>query len=113
MQIAEARRDGVVAVVPGGRIDTTTAPTLEGHLNALLAGGARRIVVDFSGVDYISSAGLRVMLLLARRVKDSHGQLAICALPEPVRQVFQLAGFLPLFAVCDSRDTALLQLAVP
>ena len=51
MQIAEARRDGVVAVVPAGRIDTTTAPALEEHLNALLAGGARRVVVDFSRVE--------------------------------------------------------------
>jgi len=113
MQIAEARRDGVVAVVPAGRIDTTTAPMLEGHLNALLAGGARRIVVDLSGVDYISSAGLRVMLLLARRIQEGQGRLALCTLAEPVRQVFQLAGFLPLFTVCDSRDAALGQLAAP
>ena len=111
MQIAEARRDGVVAVVPAGRIDTTTAPTLEGHLNALLAGGARRLVVDFSRVDYISSAGLRVMLLVARRMKESNGRLALCAFTEPVRQVFQLAGFLPLFTVCESQDTAMGQLA--
>lgn len=111
MQIAEARRDGVVAVVPDGRIDTTTAPMLEGHLNALLTGGARRIVVDFSRVDYISSAGLRVMLLAARRMKESNGRLALCAFPEPVRQVFQLAGFLPLFTVCESQDAAMGALA--
>jgi anti-anti-sigma factor len=111
MQIAEARRDGVIAVVPAGRIDTTSAPALEEHLNALLAGGARRVVVDFSRVDYISSAGLRVMLLVARRMKDSNGRLALCAFPEPVRQVFQLAGFLPLFTVCASQDIAMGQLA--
>lgn len=111
MQIAEARRDGVVAVVPVGRIDTTTAPALEGHLNGLLAGGARRVVVDFSRVDYISSAGLRVMLIAARRMKEEGGRLALCAFPEPVRQVFQLAGFLPLFTVCESQDIAMAQLA--
>ena len=87
MQIAETRRDGIIAVVPAGRIDTTTAPTLEGHLNALLAVGARRVVVDFSRVDYISSAGLRVMLIVARRMKESNGQLALCGFPEAVRQV--------------------------
>jgi anti-anti-sigma factor len=111
MQIAETRRDGIIAVAPAGRIDTTTAPVLEGHLNALLAGGARRVVVDFSRVDYISSAGLRVMLILARRMKESNGRLALCAFPEPVRQVFQLAGFLPLFTVCESQDIAMGQLA--
>lgn len=111
MQIADARVDGVVAVAPAGRIDTTTAPVLEQHVMALLAGVDRRIVVDFSGVDYISSAGLRVMLLLARRVQDVGGRLALCAMGEAVRQVFQLAGFLPLFTVCDSREAAVRQIA--
>jgi anti-anti-sigma factor len=109
MQIAEARVDGVVAVAPAGRIDTTTAPVLERHLLALVAAGDRRIVIDFSGVDYISSAGLRVMLLLARRVRDGGGRLALCAMGEAVGQVFQLAGFLPLFTVLDSRDAAVAQ----
>jgi anti-anti-sigma factor len=111
MQIAETRRDGIIVVAPAGRIDTTTAPVVERHLNALLAGGERRVVVDFAGVDYISSAGLRVMLMLARRMKESNGRLALCAFPEPVRQVFQLAGFLPLFTVCESQDIAIGQLA--
>ena len=113
MQIAEARVDGIVAVAPAGRIDTTTAPLLEQHLIALLTRGERRIVVDFSGVDYISSAGLRVMLLLARRMRDANGRLGLCAMGDPVRQVFQLAGFLPLFVVRDSRDAAVEQIAGP
>ena len=111
MQIAEARVDGVVAVTPSGRIDTSTAPFLEQHLLRLLAGGERRIVVDFSGVDYISSAGLRVMLVLARRVRDANGQLGLCAMGDAVRQVFQLAGFLPLFIVRDSRAAAVQHIA--
>jgi anti-anti-sigma factor len=110
MQIGEARVGGIVAIVPAGRIDTTTAPVLEQHLTALLVSGERRLVVDFSGVEYISSAGLRVMLLLARRVRDVDGRLGLCAMGDPVRQVFQLAGFLPLFAVHATRDAALEQI---
>src|SRR6476659_9013913 len=106
MQIAEARVDGVVAVAPAGRIDTTTAPVLEQHLLRLLVAGERRIVVDFAGVDYISSAGLRVMLLLARRLQDAGGRLGLCGMGDPVRPVFQLAGFLPLFVVLETRDAA-------
>ena len=113
MQIAEARVDGIVAVAPAGRIDTTTAPALEQHLLRLLTGGERRIVVDFSGVDYISSAGLRVMLVLARRVRDANGQLGLCAMGDAVRQVFQLAGFLPLFTIRESRAAAVQQIAGP
>jgi anti-anti-sigma factor len=111
MQIADARVDGIVAVAPAGRIDTSTAPVLEAHLLRLLAAGERRIVVDFSEVDYISSAGLRVMLVLARRVQDANGQLGLCAMGDAVRQVFQLAGFLPLFVVRESRAAAVQQIA--
>lgn len=111
MQIAESRVDGIVAVALAGRIDTTTSPVLEQHLLGLLTGGERRIVVDFSGVDYISSAGLRVMLVLARRVRDANGQLGLCAMGDAVRQVFQLAGFLPLFTVRDSRAAAVQHIA--
>jgi anti-anti-sigma factor len=113
MQIAEARVDGIVAVAPAGRIDTTTAPALEQHLLRLLTAGERRIVVDFSGVEYISSAGLRVMLVLARRVRDANGQLGLCAMGDAVRQVFQLAGFLPLFTIRDSCAAAVQQIAGP
>ena len=113
MQIADARVDGVVAVAPAGRIDTSTAPVLEQHLLGLITRGERRLVVDFSGVDYISSAGLRVMLVLARRVRDANGQLGLCAMNDAVRQVFQLAGFLPLFTVQDSREAAVQLIAGP
>jgi anti-anti-sigma factor len=102
MEIAEARERGAVIVAPTGRIDSTTSDRLERHLTQLLGAGERRIVVDFARVEYISSAGLRVMLALAKRMKDARGAVALCAMGEPVRQVFDLAGFLPLFAVDGS-----------
>ena len=111
MDIAEIRESGVAVVAPAGRIDSTTSPQLEQRLVALVAGGERRVVVDFSRVEYISSAGLRVMLALAKRLKDSRGALALCAMGDPVRQVFDLAGFMPLFAVEASRDAAVKRVA--
>lgn len=113
MQIAEARQDGIAILAPAGRIDSTTAPALEQRLTALVASGERRIIVDFSGVEYISSAGLRVLLLLARRVRDADARLGLCGMGTAVRQVFQLAGFLPLFVIHDTRDAAIEQIAGP
>jgi len=107
MEIKEERADGVVVVAPVGRIDSTTAIALDSHLIGLTNGDHRRIVVDFAKVDYISSAGLRVMLTLAKRIRERRGGLAICALGDSVRQVFELAGFLPLFSVAESRDQAI------
>ena len=95
-----------MVVAPSGRVDSTTSSRLERHLFMLLADGERRMVVDFARVEYISSAGLRVMLVLARRMKDAHGGLALCAMAAPVRHVFELAGFMPLFAVDATREAA-------
>jgi anti-anti-sigma factor len=109
MQISEERKDGVTAVAVSGRIDSTTSATLDDHLAALAAAGDHRIVMDLSGVDFISSAGLRVMLSLAKRTKQHHGALVLCGLSGPVREVFALAGFLPLFAVEATRDLAVIR----
>lgn len=106
MHIDDVPLNGVTIVAPAGRIDTTTAPALERHLDGLLAAGERRLVVDFSAVDYISSAGLRVLLALARQIRDGGGALALCGVTGAVQQVFELAGFLPLFTVCESREAA-------
>ena len=106
MTISETREDGAVIVAPAGRIDSTTFSQLEQHLTALAAEGQHRVVIDFSGVDYISSAGLRVMLSLAKRIKDAKGRVALCGMNDSVRQVFQLAGFLALFDVHGPRADA-------
>ena len=106
MTITEERSRGVVVVVPKGRIDSTTSAALDAHLLELSKAGDDRVVVDFTGVDYISSAGLRVMLTLAKRTRDRKGALALAGLEDAVRQVFELAGFLPLFAVEATREAA-------
>jgi anti-anti-sigma factor len=111
MQIAEAREAGVHVLAPSGRIDTTTAGVLEGRLAPLVALAQPRIVIDFSRVDYISSAGLRILLIAARRVQDGRGRLALCGLGDAVRQVFYLAGFLPLFLIAATRAEAVEQIA--
>lgn len=113
MQIREDRQHGVAIVAPEGRIDSTTSAALEQHLLGLAQAGDRRIVVDFAGVDYISSAGLRVMLALAKTTRANRGALALCAMGDSVREVFGLAGFLPLFTVEVTRDAAVARVAGP
>ena len=109
MQIERNFADGVLTVAPVGRVDSTTSSELEAALTGVSP--ERGIVIDLSGVEYMSSAGLRVMLALARRMRGSAGRLVLCGLTEPVRQVFELAGFLPLFSVETSRDRALARVA--
>jgi len=106
MTINEEREHGVVVVSPVGRVDNATSARLDEYFTGLAAAGESRVVVDFSGIDYISSAGLRVMLTLAKRAKDQKARVALFAMNDSVRQVFELAGFLTLFAVTASRDDA-------
>jgi len=106
MTIQQHTEDGVAVIAPAGRIDTTTSGALEDAVRRTVDGGARDLLVDFAAVDYISSAGLRVCLVLAKRMRDLGGRLVLCGMPESVRQVFQLAGFMPLFIVEPSRREA-------
>ena len=110
MRLLDEKHGEVWVVAPAGRIDSVTSPTLEEALLRAIAGGERRVVVDFLAVEYISSAGLRVLLVAAKRLRDE-GRLVLCGMNEPVRQVFDLAGFLPLFALEPSRDRALARAA--
>ncbi len=106
MEIREELVGDVVVVAPVGRVDSTTSSALDARLTALDAAGRRRVVVDFGAVEYISSAGLRVMLSLAKRARDTGGRVALCALDQSVRQVFDLAGFTALFTILPERGQA-------
>jgi anti-anti-sigma factor len=106
MTIQQTTRDGVTVLAPAGRIDTTTSPRVDEIVRRTVDEGTRDLVIDFTDVDYISSAGLRVLLVLAKRLRDLQGRLVLCGMPESVRQVFRLAGFMPLFKVEPSQEAA-------
>ena len=110
LQIHEERKDDVLVLAPSGRIDAVTSDDLERRLLALVAARGARLVIDLAEVEYISSAGLRVLLRLAKKAKEQSGRVVLSSLGPAVRQVFELAGFLTLFEVEASRDAALARL---
>ena len=111
MDIHQDHQGRVLVVAPVGRIDSATSEALEQALTTALERGERQLVVDFEGVGYISSVGLRVLLVVAKRMREGHGTLVLCALGDAVRQVFDLAGFLPLFSIERTRDLAITRCA--
>ncbi len=113
MEISESRDGDVLVVAPVGRIDSATSPAFESYVHRQLDAGERRVLVDFSGVAFITSAGLRVMLTLARRLREGQGRLALCGLNVAVHEVFELAGFLPLFDIESGRETARARVTSP
>ena len=90
-----------------GQINSANAATIESGVLTLVDGGAKNLVMDFAALDYISSAGLSMVLVLAKRLKQDAGQLVLCAMQPHVREVFDISGFLAILNVEGSRADAL------
>src|SRR5262247_115548 len=100
MQVSQERYADALVLTPVGRVDNSTTDALRADLNAQLATctkGGDRLVLDFSKVDYISSVGLRVLMLAAKQVREQGGSIVIAALQPVVREIFEISRFNLLF----------------
>lgn len=91
--------EGAQVARPSGRIDSANAASFETDLLALFATPGSRVLVDMSELNYISSAGLRVVLMAAKRAKQGQGRLILCAMQPHIREVFAISGFLKILDV--------------
>lgn len=80
-----------------GRLDTTTAPQLEAEVKEGLA-GVQHLALDFAAVDYLSSAGLRV-LLAAQKIMNKQGDMVVCNVNETIREIFDVTGFSDILTI--------------
>ena len=99
-------QEGTVLSITG-RMDAVTAPEIEKGLSALVDNGEKRLIIDLKDLEYISSAGLRSLLVLAKRLKREEGNMVFANLQGHVMEVFRVSGFYALFTICDSVDDAL------
>ena len=90
-----------------GRLDTETAADFELALQDLRSAGEHEFLIDLAGIGYVSSAGLRVLLSLAKQLDGGNGSVRLCGLSPAVREVFDVAGFSKLFAIFPNRNAAL------
>ena len=90
-----------------GNLDTNTSPQAESEINSLIDAGAQKLLVNFENLDYISSAGLRILLATAKKLKASQGDLKICGLNETVQEVFDISGFATILSVTKTEEEAL------
>lgn len=103
----EERKEGNVAILTlNGRLDAYSSNELERSISTLIDNGSVRIVVNFDGVDYISSSGLRVMLASLKRLKKAEGDLKLACLKPYVKEVFDIAGFTQLFNIYEQEEEA-------
>jgi anti-anti-sigma factor len=98
---------GTTLVTPKGRIDATTSGQLERMLRGAIEAAQRFVLVDLSQVTYISSSGLRVLLVAAKELHQRDGSLVLCCLQPSVNRVVQMTGFAEIFPLYGTRDAAL------
>ena len=110
MQIATRHLADTVIATPVGRIDHQSAKQLEEALTPLIAetaGQRGALVLDFSRVEYISSVGLRVLMVAARQVRERRAQLLVTALQKVVAEIFAISRFDRVLTVTPTLDDAL------
>jgi anti-anti-sigma factor len=107
VEIASSKIDGVVVMELRGRVNNQTAPQLGERLTAALTEPGTRLALDMSGVDYLSSAGLRVLQLAALQAEDNAGKLVMHGLTDRVKEVFEISGFASILSIVSTREEAL------
>ncbi len=107
MEITEQKSERCLVLGINGRLDTTTYSALEARLMELIDGGQDRILVDCARMDYISSSGLRILLMALKKINAAKGKFVLCGLQENIREIFEISGFTSIFEIHASREEAL------
>ncbi len=100
------KKDYVVVAVEG-RMDAVSAPEFERFVSGVIDEGALKIILDFEGLDYISSAGLRSVLIVAKKIQSKEGEILVVSLRDTVKEIFEISGFSTIIPIHLSVDTAL------
>ncbi len=107
MNIEEKKADRALVVSVEGRMDAVSAPDFEKRCDEWLARGETSFILDFNGLEYISSAGLRSLLILGKKLAAKKGTIVIAAMKDVVKEVFQISGFGSIFPIVESVEAAL------
>lgn len=110
MELSSEKTTGAVIVKAVGRVDGANARDFHEGLENSMSSNGDSMVLDFGELTYISSAGLRVVLLVAKSLQQRGAKLAVCSLTESIREVFEISGFdkiVPVYANSDAAVAAL------
>ena len=110
MEIHTKKEANATVITITGRLDAVTAPEYEKTVNELINAGEIKLVVDFDALEYISSAGLRGLLVTAKQLKGKGGQVRCANVRGTVREVFDISGFGSIFQMDDSVADSLAKL---
>ena len=101
----------LIVLALSGQLDSKTAPELEREVGKALGKTGRAVLFDFTDLEFVASAGLRIVIMVGKRLAADGGAIALCGLNPSVREVFEIAGFAKLFPILPDRRAALAKLA--
>ncbi len=107
MALNQSNENGITILTVNGNLDAEGTQAMEEKVLALLEGGETKLLFDFSGLDYINSSGLRVLVLAYQRLKKNSGTVAICGVKDYIQEVFEVSGYDKIFPLYPIRDEAL------
>jgi anti-sigma B factor antagonist len=104
MEVIEKERDGICILTLSGRLDASNSSEFREKILQIIEDGTRKVILDCENLDYISSAGLRVVLEAIKEIKRHEGKIMLCALQDYIKEVFEIAqfdAFLPIGATLE------------
>ena len=107
IEVAEERDNGALVLLPVGRLDSANSLAFESIIMEHINNGEQRLIVDFNRLDFISSSGMRVLLIAAKKLKASKGKLVLCAMQDHIQEVFLISAFDQIIPIRDSRQSAM------
>ena len=106
MNLTDNKLGKAAVVGVSGRMDTSTSPVFEAHCEKLIARGATTFVLDFEELEYLSSAGLRSILSLLKKIKPLGGKIVICGAQGAAKEIFEISGFSSMFPMTQTLEEA-------
>jgi anti-anti-sigma factor len=107
MKLQSNQMNEAVFIEAEGRMDAASAPNFENQCQKWIDKGIKTIVVDLSKLEYLSSAGLRSILVVTKKLKADNGKLMFCGISGTVKEIFDISGFSSMFDFYDNPTAAL------
>ncbi|WP_345782792.1 STAS domain-containing protein [Pseudodesulfovibrio pelocollis] len=104
--MTESKENGITILTVNGNLDAEGTQALEEKVLALLDAGETSLLFDFTGLDYINSSGLRILVLAYQRLKKASGKVAICGVRDYIQEVFEVSGYDKIFPLFRDRAGA-------
>ncbi len=111
MEITQKEENGIVSIAIKGRLDADSSMEAEKVVKDALGGEANRLLFNLGELEYLSSAGLRVLLSAAKEMRRRNGKIVLCALNEFVEEIFEVSGFQSLIPITDSVESGIATLS--